>query len=50
MALETEIPGHQRISIPDHNVLNVGTLGNILRSVAAHKGVPKDAILKSIDS
>ena len=29
MALETEIPRHQRISIPDHKVLNVGTLGNI---------------------
>jgi hypothetical protein len=49
MALETEIPWHQRISIPDHRALKVGTLGNILRAVAAHKAVSKDAILKSID-
>jgi len=48
MALETETPGQQRISIPDHKVLNVGTLGNILRTVAAHKGVSRDAILESI--
>jgi len=49
IALETEIPGHQRISIPDHKTLKVGTLGNILRTVAAHKGVSRDAILKSLD-
>jgi hypothetical protein len=48
MVLEIEAPGHQRISIPDHKSLNVGTLGNILRAVASHKGVSREEILTSI--
>ncbi len=35
--LETEIPKHQRISIPNHNLLRVGTLNSILRAVSIHK-------------
>lgn len=46
--LETETPAHQRLSIPAHKSLNLGTLGNILRAVSTHKGVPKEAILESI--
>jgi len=46
--LATDTPGHQRISIPTHKHLAVGTLGNILRAVAEHKGVSRDAILSSI--
>ena len=46
--LETEIPSHQRLSVPAHKNLTVGTLGNILGSVAAHKGVTREAILESI--
>jgi predicted RNA binding protein YcfA (HicA-like mRNA interferase family) len=48
MVLETEIPTHQRISIPDHKTLNVGTLGNILRAVASHKRVSREQILNSL--
>ena len=48
MILETEIPGHQRLSVPAHQALTVGTLGNILRAVAAHKGVSRETILRSI--
>ncbi len=43
--LETEIPGHQRIPVPDHSFLRVGTLNAILRLVSAHKGVSKEDIL-----
>lgn len=46
--LETDDPGHQRISIPDHQVLRVGTLNGILRAVAAHKGVTREEILRSV--
>src|SRR5882757_8358909 len=46
--LETETPGHQRISVPAHKNRAVGTLGNILRTVAEHKGVSRDTILASI--
>jgi len=46
--LETEIPSHQRLVIPAHKAVNVGTLGNILRAVSSHKGVSKEMILQSL--
>lgn len=46
--LETDDPERHRISIPDHPVLRVGTLNGILRAVAAHKGVTRDEILRSV--
>lgn len=48
MILETDSPHHQRLSVPAHKSLTVGTLGNILRAVAEHKGVTKDQLLASI--
>jgi len=46
--LETEIPGHQRILVPDHAFLRIGTLNAILRLVAAHKGVSKEDLLDTL--
>ncbi len=46
--LETSEPTHQRIAIPDHDPVRLGTLSSILRVVAQHKGVtpnPNIAIL-----
>jgi predicted RNA binding protein YcfA (HicA-like mRNA interferase family) len=43
--LETDDPIRQRISVPGNRVLRVGTLHAILRTVARHKGVNRDAIL-----
>ena len=40
--LETSDPAQQRIAIPDHKALRVGTFSSILRSVAKHKGLPRD--------
>jgi predicted RNA binding protein YcfA (HicA-like mRNA interferase family) len=48
VVLETEEPSHQRVAIPAHKSLRVGTLNAILRSVARHKGVERQAILKSL--
>jgi predicted RNA binding protein YcfA (HicA-like mRNA interferase family) len=48
MILETSEPTQQRISIPDHDPLRLGTFGSILRKVAQHKGVPRDAIIASL--
>jgi predicted RNA binding protein YcfA (HicA-like mRNA interferase family) len=31
--LQTEEPKHQRLSVPDHAVLRIGTLSSILRAV-----------------
>jgi predicted RNA binding protein YcfA (HicA-like mRNA interferase family) len=45
--LETELPVHHRVAVPNHPVLRVGTLNGILRAVAAHKAVERDEILAS---
>jgi predicted RNA binding protein YcfA (HicA-like mRNA interferase family) len=46
--LETDQPGHQRIAIPEHRPLRVGTLNAILSAVASHKGVTKEDVLKGV--
>jgi predicted RNA binding protein YcfA (HicA-like mRNA interferase family) len=48
MILETSQPVHQRISIPDHRPLRLGTFTSILRSVAEHKGVTRSALIASL--
>jgi predicted RNA binding protein YcfA (HicA-like mRNA interferase family) len=46
--LQTETPSHQRLSVPNHSPLRVGTLNAILRAVAGHKGVDRQAVLDSL--
>jgi predicted RNA binding protein YcfA (HicA-like mRNA interferase family) len=46
--LETETPSHQRLAVPAHKNLRVGTLNAILRAVARHKGVERQDLLKSL--
>ena len=46
--LQTETPGHQRLSVPNHNPLRVGTLNAILRVVAAHKSVDRQRLVDSL--
>jgi len=46
--LQTGTPGHQRLSIPNHDPLRIGTLNAILRAVATHKGVERQAVLDSL--
>jgi predicted RNA binding protein YcfA (HicA-like mRNA interferase family) len=46
--LQTETPGHQRLAVPNHNPLRVGTLNAIVRAVATHKGVDRQAVLDSL--
>ena len=48
IVLETEQPKPQRIAIPAHKTLKVGTLNAILRAVSSHKGTSKQEILDSI--
>ncbi len=47
IVLETEEPSHQRIAVPNHKALRVGTLSAILRAVATHKGIARDELLNS---
>lgn len=44
--LQTEVPQHHRIAIPDHDQLRLGTLNAILSAVARVKGISKDEILR----
>jgi predicted RNA binding protein YcfA (HicA-like mRNA interferase family) len=46
--LDTQIPSHQRISIPNHSPLRVGTLNGILRTVSMHKKVSKQDTLDTL--
>ena len=46
--LETEDPSHHRLTVPDHRVLRIGTLNGILRTVAEHKRVIREDILKTL--
>lgn len=48
VVLETDDPGHQRIAVPAHKTLRVGTLNGILRAVANHKGVERHDVLRSL--
>jgi predicted RNA binding protein YcfA (HicA-like mRNA interferase family) len=46
--LETSEPAHQRIAVQDHHPLRLGTLNSILRAVARHKGVSREAITATL--
>lgn len=46
--LDTNLPAHQRLAVPAHQTLRIGTLNAILRSVAEHKGVSRNALIDSL--
>lgn len=46
--LETSEPFQQRIAIPNHDPLRIGTFNSILRSVAAHKQTTRDLLISSL--
>ncbi len=39
---------HQRIAIPDHHPIRLGTLLSIIRAVPSHKATTRDAIIDSL--
>lgn len=46
--LQTDTPTHQRLSVPNHNPLRIGTLNSILRVISAHKGIERQRLLDSL--
>ena len=48
IVLETTEPSHQRIVVPAHRQLRIGTLNAILRQVARHKGIERENIVRSL--
>jgi predicted RNA binding protein YcfA (HicA-like mRNA interferase family) len=48
LRLTTLQNGEHHITIPNHDVLKVGTLSSILADVAAHLKVVKEALIKGL--
>lgn len=48
LILDTRTPGAQRLAIPAHKPLRIGTLNAILRAVAQHKSVTREQILRGL--
>jgi predicted RNA binding protein YcfA (HicA-like mRNA interferase family) len=46
--LTTEEPSHQRLSVPNHNPVRVGTLNSIIRAVSRHKDVERQELLDTL--
>jgi predicted RNA binding protein YcfA (HicA-like mRNA interferase family) len=46
--LQTDTPSHQRLSVPNHNPLRIGTLNGIIRIMSAHKGVERQRLLETL--
>jgi predicted RNA binding protein YcfA (HicA-like mRNA interferase family) len=46
--LQTAQPSAHRLAVPAHKSLRIGTLNSILRDVAAHKEVDREAILSGL--
>ena len=49
IVLETSEPSHQRIAVPNHDPLRLGTFISILSAVARHKGIRRDAIVATLN-
>jgi len=50
LILETEQPIHQRLSIPNHPSLRLGTLNSILNAVAKAKRISKDKLIEKLSA
>ena len=48
IVLQTQQPSPHRIAVPAHAALRVGTLNAILSSIAAHKNVSKEDVLRGL--
>jgi hypothetical protein len=46
--LQPHEPRSHRLAVPAHKVVGVGTLNGILRDVAKHKDVDRQAILNTL--
>jgi predicted RNA binding protein YcfA (HicA-like mRNA interferase family) len=48
MRLTTQRGGEHHVTIPRHDPLRIGTLRQVLDMVAAHVGIPRDELQKSL--
>jgi hypothetical protein len=47
--MTTKARGEDHVTIPMHNPIRVGTLGEILDDVATHSGILREQLLKELD-
>lgn len=45
LKIPRDVSGQQRVTVPDHDAIRIGTLNSILRAVSRHKGISRDAII-----
>jgi predicted RNA binding protein YcfA (HicA-like mRNA interferase family) len=48
LRLTTKVNGEHHVTIPAHAPLKLGTLNAILRDIAAHHGLSRDALLRTL--
>jgi len=48
LRLSIQSDGEHHVTIPNHDLLRVGTLGTILASVAAHLGMSREELLRRL--
>ena len=46
--LATEMSGVCRITIPNHNLLRIGTISSVLTEISNHFNVPKEQLVKKL--
>ena len=46
--LSTTQSGEHHVTVPNHNLLKIGTLAGILRDVAEHLGIDRDDLLAEL--
>jgi predicted RNA binding protein YcfA (HicA-like mRNA interferase family) len=46
--VQTDLPSSQRLSVPNHNPVRVGTLNCIIRAVSLHKGIERQQLLETL--
>lgn len=46
--LTTSLAGTHHVTVPDHRPLRVGTLSAVLAAVAAHHGLDRESLLRTL--
>ena len=46
--MTTQRAGQHHVTIPDHDVLKIGTLADILADVGEHVGMDRESLLKAL--
>ena len=48
LRLTTQVGGEHHVTVPNHESLRTGTLNGVLKDVAEHAGVTRDAVVEKL--